>query len=116
MSWGEIELEPEVTNWYQSLGEEEQARVEFHVDRLGRFGPLLDEPHTKQLDGKLRELRFYLVGRATRVTYWIAPGRVIVLLTVFAKTRPNERREVERARRAMQRCMNEHDMTGDDDE
>ena len=39
---------------------------------------------------------------------------MIVLLTVFSKTKQNERREVERARRAMERCMEEHGMTGDD--
>lgn len=60
MSWGEVELEPEVADWYHSLIGEEQARVGFHVDRLAGQGPLLDEPHTKQLDGKLRELRFTL--------------------------------------------------------
>lgn len=114
MSWGEVELEPEVVDWYGSLTEEEQSRVGFHVDRLAASGPLLDEPHTKQLDGKLRELRLYLGSTATRITYWIAPGRVIVLLTVFTKTRQNERREVERARRAMARCMNDHGLTGDE--
>jgi len=106
MSWGEIELEPEVVEWFGSLTEEEQARVGLHVDRLAGSGPLLDEPHTKQLDGKFRELRFFLGSRPTRITYSIAPGRVIVLLTVFTKTRHNERREVERAWRAMARCMN----------
>lgn len=50
MSWGEVELEPEVVDWYSSLTEGEQARVGFHVDRLADQGPLLDEPHTKQLD------------------------------------------------------------------
>jgi hypothetical protein len=114
MSWGGVELEPEVVEWFGSLTEEEQARVGVHVDRLAASGPLLDEPHTKQLDGKLRELRFYLGSTPTRITYWIAPGRVIVLLTVFSKTKQNERREVERARRAMARCMDEHGMTGDD--
>ena len=68
---------------------------------------LLDEPFTKQLDGKLRELRFYIGGRPTRITYWIAPGRRIVLLTVFVKSRGRERREVERAKRALQRCSAE---------
>jgi hypothetical protein len=111
--WGEVELEPEVTDWYRSLSEEAQQRVRFHIDRLAEHGPLLDEPHTKQLDGKLRELRFYLGSRPTRITYWIAPGRVIVLLTVFAKSRPNERREVERARRAFAKCLNDHGTTGD---
>ena len=38
------------------------------------------------------------------------------LLTVFAKTRPNERREVDRAKRALQRCMTEHGLTGDQDD
>lgn len=113
MSWGEIELEPEVVEWFYSLTEEEQSRVGFHVDRLAAQGPLLSEPYTKQLDGKLRELRFYLGSRQTRVTYWIAPGRVIVLLTVFTKMRQNERHEVARARRALARCMDEHGMTGD---
>ncbi len=60
--WGQIELEPEVRDWFLSLDEIEAARVRFHVDRLGDLGPILDEPSTRQLDGKLRELRFYLTG------------------------------------------------------
>ena len=64
MSWGEVELEPEVRDWYLGLDPESQARVQFNVDRLADAGPLLDEPFTKQLDGKLRELRFYLTGQA----------------------------------------------------
>jgi hypothetical protein len=55
----------------------------------------------------LRELRFYLDGKPTRVTYWIAPGRRVILLTVFPKTQRRERAEVERARRAMEWCMRE---------
>lgn len=102
-----VELEPEVRDWYLTLDEADQARVRFHVDRLAGMGPLLDEPFTKQLDGKLRELRFYLGGRPTRITYWIASNRRIILLTVFVKTRQRERREVDRARRAYQRCVAE---------
>jgi hypothetical protein len=100
------------------LEEDEQARVRFHIDRLEGFGPLLDEPHTRQLDGKLRELRFFLAGRPTRITYWIAPGRRIILLTVFTKKQRQERREVRRAREAMQRCSAEgHTVTsGSDDD
>ena len=63
MSWGEVEFESEVRDWYLALGEQSQARVAFHIDRLERDGPLLGEPHTRMLDGKLRELRFYLAGR-----------------------------------------------------
>jgi len=107
MWWGEVELELEVHDWFLGLSEADQARVRFHVDRLAELGPVLDEPHTRPLDGKLRELRFYLAGRPTRVTYWIAPGRRIILLTVFVKTRRQEVREVARAAEAMRRCMAE---------
>lgn len=65
MSWGEVELEPEVSEWFVALAESDQARVRFHVDRLAELGPALDEPHTRQLEGKLRELRFYLGSRPT---------------------------------------------------
>lgn len=114
MSWGEVEFEPEVRDWYLALDEEDQARVGFHVDRLAEVGPLLDEPFTRQLDGKLRELRFYLGGRPTRITYWIASNRRIILLTVFVKTKQRERREVERARWAYKRCVDEQHTAEED--
>lgn len=107
MCWGEVELEPEVRDWYLALHETDRARVQFHVDRLAALGPALDEPHTRQLDGKLRELRFFLGGQPTRVTYWVAPGRRVVLLTVFPKRQPRQRREVRRARAAIDRCIAE---------
>ena len=105
--WGQVELEPEVGQWFLGLLAEEADRVRFHIDRLAEFGATLDEPHTRQLDGKLRELRFYLSGRPTRITYWIAPGRRIILLTVFMKTQRQERKEIRRAKQAMERCASE---------
>ena len=115
MIWGEVELEPEVRDWYLALDDEEQGRVDFHIDRLALEGPLLDGPHTKQLVGKLRELRFHLGSRATRISYWIAPGRRIILLTVFVKTARQERRQIERAKRAMETCIAEEHTAEDDD-
>ncbi|WP_245674714.1 type II toxin-antitoxin system RelE/ParE family toxin [Herbidospora cretacea] len=77
------------------------------IDLLAAEGPLLGEPYTRQLDGKLRELRFHLDDLSMRVSYWIAPHRRIVLLTVFHKTRMREDREVDRARRALLRCVDQ---------
>jgi len=65
------------------------------------------EPYTRQLDGKLRELRFHLDRQSVRLTYWIASGRRIVLLTTFVKNRMRAVREVDRARRAIARCIAE---------
>jgi len=63
------------------------------------------EPYTKQLDGKLRELRFDLARQAMRITYWIAADRRIILLTVFSKTRDRDRAQVERAKKALLACV-----------
>lgn len=105
MSWGTVELEPEVRDWLEQLPTAQFATAAFYIDLLAEQGPLLGEPYARQLDGKLRELRFHLDGTAVRVTYWIASGRRIVLLTVFRKKRMRESAEVARARRAWQRCM-----------
>ncbi|MFJ4984033.1 type II toxin-antitoxin system RelE/ParE family toxin [Streptomyces sp. NPDC088732] len=56
---------------------------------------------------ELRELRFYCGERQVRITYWIAEKRRIIMLTVFVKTRMRETDEVNRARRALQRCVDE---------
>jgi hypothetical protein len=50
------------------------------------------------------------------VTYWIASGRRIVLLTVFVKTRMREIREIERAQRALKRCIAAAHTAGNDGE
>lgn len=105
MNWGEVELEPEVDEWIGSLDEEALGTVIHYVDLLEERGVLLDEPYTRQLRGKLRELRFHLEREAVRITYWIAPGRRIILLTVFRKQRMRETAEVERAWKAMRRCI-----------
>ncbi|WP_375503572.1 type II toxin-antitoxin system RelE/ParE family toxin [uncultured Jatrophihabitans sp.] len=107
MTWGTVELEPEVREWLKQLPVEQFATVAFYVDLLSEEGPLLGEPYTRQLDGKLRELRFHLDRQSVRVTYWIARGRRIVLLTTFVKNRMREVREVDRARRALDRCIAE---------
>ncbi len=83
------------------------ARVAFSVDLLAEQGPLLGEPYTKQIGGKLRELRFWLDRDAMRISYWIATDRRIILLTVFRKTGMRETREIERARKVYRRCVQE---------
>jgi phage-related protein len=68
----------------------------------------LGEPYTRHLGGKVRELRFHLLREQTRVTYWLAPGRRVILLTVFRKTRSAETAEVARAMRAQKICEGTH--------
>jgi transcriptional regulator with XRE-family HTH domain len=51
---------------------------------------------------------FHLLRQQTRVTYWPAPGRRVILLTVFRKTRGAETAEVARALRAQGICQSGH--------
>lgn len=65
----------------------------------------------KYMGDGVRELRFTLGhdGAATRVTYWLAPDRRIVLLTVFRKTRMRAAAEVVRAKSARKECEAAHE-------
>jgi phage-related protein len=65
-------------------------------------------PTPRHLGGKVRELRFYLLRQQTRVTYWLAPGRRVILLTVFHKTRSAETAEVARALEIQKLCEAGH--------
>lgn len=105
----EVEIEPEVRAWLEGLSDRDFGRVDFLVGLLAEQAETLGEPYTRHLGGKLRELRFSLLRQQTRVTYWLTPSRRIVLLTVFAKSRSAETREVERAARVQRTCEAEHD-------
>jgi hypothetical protein len=102
-----VEVEPEVTEWLSGLTDEEFGHVAFYIDLLEERGVHLDEPYSRQLRGKLRELRFYLGRERRRMTYYVTGGRRIILLTVFRKTKAREASEVGRAVRAMARCIAE---------
>jgi hypothetical protein len=115
MTWGEVELEPEVRDWLEELDDQRWAQAMFHLDLLEERGVLLGEPYTRQLSGKLRELRFYCGGERIRISYWIASGRRIIALTVFAKTRMRETAEIARATAAMARCQAEGHTADDED-
>jgi hypothetical protein len=41
--WGNVELEPEVAEWLESLPEREFRRAQFYIDLLADRGPLLDQ-------------------------------------------------------------------------
>ncbi len=113
--WGAVEVHPEVATWIDALDEQAFGRVVRYIDLLAERGPLLDEPYTRQLRGKLRELRFHVGRDQVRITYFIAEGRRIVLLTVFRKTARHERAEIDRAEAAMRQCVAEGHTAEDDD-
>ena len=109
----EVEIEPEVRSWLASLSGRDFGRVDFLVCLLAEHAEDLGEPYTRHLGGKVRELRFHLLRKQTRVTYWLAPGRRVILLTVFRKTRSAETAEVTRALHAQMICETQHSQAHD---
>jgi hypothetical protein len=103
-----VEVEPEVRSWLAGLSDRDFGRVDFLVGLLAEQAETLGEPYARHLGGKVRELRFHLLTQQTRVTYWLAPGRRVILLTVFRKTRSAETAEVSRALQAQKLCEAEY--------
>lgn len=106
----EIEVEPEVRSWLEGLTDRDFGRVDFLVGLLAERAETLGEPYSRHLGGKVRELRFQLLRQQTRVTYWLAPDRRVILLTVFHKTRSAESAEVQRAIHAQRTCEGAHEL------
>src|SRR5216683_3720094 len=104
----DVEIEPEVRSWLADLSDRDFGRADFLVGLLAEHADDLGEPYTRHLGGKVRELRFHLLRQQTRVTYWLAPGRRVILLTLFRKTRSAESAEVARALQAQKICETEH--------
>lgn len=91
-----------VKEWLDELGSRspaDQGAVLHHIDLLAEFGVLLGEPYSRQLSGRLRELR----AGSWRVTYFADPRRRFILLTSFRKrTRKTDRAQIREADRLMQ--------------
>ncbi|MBT2395432.1 type II toxin-antitoxin system RelE/ParE family toxin [Streptomyces sp. ISL-100] len=106
-----VEIEPEVRLWLMNLSDSDYLVVEHVTNRLLNHPTTLGEPYSRYLGDGVRELRFDLGNNrdAIRIPYWLAPGRRVVLLTVFRKTRPREDAEVARAKRARTICAAEHE-------
>ncbi|WTZ61633.1 type II toxin-antitoxin system RelE/ParE family toxin [Streptomyces sp. NBC_01387] len=111
-----IEIEPEVRLWLMNLSDRDYAVVDHVAGRLADSPTTLGEPYSRHLGDGVRELRFALGHNrdAIRVSYWLAPDRRIVLLTIFRKTRSREDAEVARAQRAKSTCEASHEPAHDE--
>lgn len=107
MSW-EVEFyidsngrEP-VTEFLDGLPSSQRAKVAKLMYLLSEQGVLLKEPYTKQIRGKLRELRIKDHLGNIRILYFTFTGRRFILLHGFLKkTAKTPEREIELAEKRM---------------
>ena len=89
MAW-EIEFTDEFEEWWHTLSESEQGRVDARVELLMERGPSLGFPFSSQVKTsrfpEMRELRVQAGGDPLRMLYAFDPRRVAILLIAGDKT------------------------------
>jgi phage-related protein len=66
----------QVADFIDSLSIGAQAKILRLIDLLARYGVLLKEPYTKQIKGKLRELRIVDKTGNVRILYFTYTGKI----------------------------------------
>jgi len=91
-----------VMDFLNSLFPSARAKAVKLFKLLVEYGVLLKEPYTKQIKGKIRELRIKDSQGAIRILYFTYTGRRFILLHGFIKkTDKTPEREIEIAEKRM---------------
>jgi len=96
-----------LADFIDSLPTEVQAKVLRLINLLADYGVLLKEPYTRQIRGKLRELRITAKSGEVRVFYFaFAEGRMVLLHGFVKKARRTPIRDIEIAERRLDDFVN----------
>jgi len=74
-----------VLEYIEGLSDKEQAKVFKYIEFLRVNKGYLEEPYSKHIKGKIRELRVDFARNRHRVLYFIFIKRTIILLHAFLK-------------------------------
>ena len=89
-----------VKEYIDQLSIKEQAKVLKYVGFLKENEGKLDEPYSRHIEGKIRELRVDFHRNKHRIFYFTFIGRKIILLHAFLKKTPKTpQNEISRARK-----------------
>lgn len=101
--------EEPVAEFFDALPIDIRAKITRLLDLLSNYGVLLKEPHTKQIRGKIREIRIKDNIGAVRILYFGYTGRRFVLLHGFVKkSDKTPQREIDTAELRMQDFLKRH--------
>ena len=85
MTWT-VSIHPQVIKFVdKSLSPEDKVRVLDLFDRLATYGTQLGWPYTRQIDGKLWELRPQTTLGTWRFLYFVAPERRFLIVVAMRK-------------------------------
>lgn len=96
------------------LGVKERAKIEKYIEFLREHRGVLDEPYTRHIKGKIRELRVDFASQRYRIFYFTFVGQTIILLHVFLKkTQKTPPKEIKRAEERYMQVINNKKMYED---
>ncbi len=81
----DAEYKEPAADFIDNLSDETRAKVFRVIKLLKDYGVLLKEPYTRQVKGKIRELRIKDRQGAIRILYFTFTGRRFILLHGFTK-------------------------------
>ena len=74
-----------VKEYIKSLNFKDRAKVLKYIDLLERSHGMLDEPYSRHIEGKIRELRVDFSKNRHRIFYFAFIKKKIILLHAFLK-------------------------------
>jgi len=84
--------------YIEKLDAKNKAKVLKYIDFLLQHDGYLDEPYSKHIADKIRELRVDFSSKHHRIFYFVFIGKAIILLHAFLKnTAKTPRKEIDRA-------------------
>ncbi len=87
-----------VLKYIERLKEKEATKIFKYIDFLRKHKGYLDEPYSKHIKGKIRELRVDFGRNRHRVFYFVFIKKTIILLHAFLKkTSKTPRSEIKKA-------------------
>ncbi len=74
-----------VLNYLEKLPDKEKAKILKYIEFLREHKGILDEPYSKHIAGKIRELRVDFARNRHRIFYFTFLNKNIILLHAFLK-------------------------------
>lgn len=74
-----------VLDYIQGLGDREEAKIAKYIEFLRINNGYLDEPYSRHIAGKIRELRVDFGKNRHRIFYFVFIKKTIILLHTFLK-------------------------------
>jgi phage-related protein len=91
-----------VAEFIRGLDSDTQSNIRAAIQYLRIYNVQAHEPHVKQIEGKLWELRITSNKNAYRIFYFMQTGRKIILLHGFQKKKQKTpKKEIETAQRRL---------------